>query len=296
MPERSRASPAGTSPALTRPAEVRGLLAELGVHPSKALGQNFLVDANILRILVETAELCAKDSVLEIGPGLGVVTEALLARAARVVAVEKDRRLYEHLCRRFEGSDHLELLHRDVMRVDLGALCASGINKVVANLPYSVGTRALVELMEQAQPPERMVVTVQEDVAERLVAEPGTRAYGTVSVLAQTRYDLTLRKVVAAGCFFPPPQVRSAIVKLEQLRPRPASPGNRSHFRALVKHSFHHRRKQMSTVLRGLPPDLVHDRETAGRSLAIAGVEPQARPGTLTPRQWSALSDALAVS
>jgi 16S rRNA (adenine1518-N6/adenine1519-N6)-dimethyltransferase len=279
---------------LTRPSEVRTRLEEIGLRPSKSLGQNFLVDGNILRIMLEAAALSRADTVLEIGPGLGVLTEGLLAAAGRVIAVEKDARLCKHLEDRFAAARNLELIHSDVMDVPVAELLDRGVNKLVANLPYSVGTRALLELAESGRPPPLMAVTVQHDVAERLGAAAATAAYGTASILVQSRYAVRIVKAVSPTCFYPPPRVRSAIVALRRLGPEAAEPRDRAHFRALVRSAFMHRRKQLGTVLRGLPAGLSSHQTPADRLLAGLGLDPKQRPESLTVDQWRALSDAIA--
>jgi len=153
--------------------ELRSLLNEMDFHPSRALGQNFLIDGNILDILLDAADVRHRDEILEIGPGLGAVTEALVDSARRVVAVEKDRRLYEHLRERFKDKPKLELICADMLEVDTEALLKTGFNKVVSNLPYSAGSRILINLAMAEAAPERIIVTVQQEVAERLAAQAG---------------------------------------------------------------------------------------------------------------------------
>ena len=153
---------------LTKPSDVRALLAAMDFHPSRVLGQNFLIDANILNILLDAAALAPTDAVLEVGPGLGVLTEGLIERAGRVVAVEKDSRLFEWLQNNYTASPKITLIHSDILDVELAPLLAGGVNKCVANLPYAVASRFLVELMGAERAPERIVVTVQLEVAERL--------------------------------------------------------------------------------------------------------------------------------
>jgi 16S rRNA (adenine1518-N6/adenine1519-N6)-dimethyltransferase len=262
---------------LTRPTEVRALLERLDFKPSRVLGQNFLIDGNTLRIMLDAAELAKGDAVLEIGPGLGVLTGPLLERAGRLVAIEKDDMLHAHLQRTLGGAESFTLIHADALEVDLAGWLAGGLNKVVANLPYSVGTRILVDLCHAAARPERMVVTVQREVADRMVAKPGGADYGVLSVFAQVDYAVSLHKVVPRSCFFPVPKVESAIVVLTR-RPRAAHIADEPAFRALVKHCFEHRRKQLGTLVRN--PD----------AIARAGLNPQQRPETLAVGDWIRLA------
>lgn len=272
---------------------VRALLDSAGVRPSKALGQNFLVDANILRIIVDAAELTDQDRVLEIGPGLGVLTEQLLNEAGHVLAVEWDHRLHTHLQSTWGEHPRLTLVHADIMRLDHAELCANQIDKVVSNLPYAVGTRAIVNLCEQDNPPRTLVVTLQLDVAERLTAKPDTKAYGAISVFTQTRYDIHVEKVISPTCFFPPPKVQSAVISFRKFDPIPPSPVNRLAFRVLVKHCFLHRRKQLHGILRHIPEAARRPGVDMERAMEAAEVERSARPGTLSPQQWCRLSDEL---
>jgi len=278
---------------LSSPARVREVLSELGLKPSKALGQNFLTDANILRILIETAQLRPSDQVLEIGPGLGVVTARLLRRVARVVAIEKDARLVGFLSRNLPGGEGLTLLCGDVLETDVDALLASGINKVVSNLPYSVGSRALVDLAASSQPPERIVVTVQEEVARRLAARPGNRDYGLLTVRVQVSYKARIAKRVSPTCFWPVPRVGSMIVELVRRRRFALSRETETMFRGLASVAFAHRRKQMGGILirHGPVPGLSADAVKA--LLAGQGIDPAARPGELHVGKWVALANAL---
>ena len=151
------------------------------------MGQNFLIDGNIRDMIVKAADIQPNETVLEIGPGLGVLTEALLKQAGHVMAVEKDQRLHDIVQERFADRDNLELLHADALDLDLEARVQSGAIKMVSNLPYSVGTRILMELIGARHRPERMVVTLQRDVADRMTAAHGGKVYGLLSIAAQAR-------------------------------------------------------------------------------------------------------------
>lgn len=272
---------------LTAPSEVKALLDQLDFRPSKVLGQNFLIDANILKIILTTAFLHQSDGVLEIGPGLGVLTEWLARWSGKVVAIEKDRRLFDYLSERFEKTRNLRLIHADALDVNLDEILADGVNKVVANLPYSVGSRLLVELTELPHRPEQIVVTVQREVAERLTAKPGTRDYGLLTVFAQLRYDIGIRKEVSPTCFYPPPDVHSAIVNMV-LRDEQPELRDVEQFKALVKTAFAQRRKQLLTVLKKNFPTGIED------TMQKLGIDLRARPENLSPTQWTALANALA--
>jgi len=255
--------------------EVRQLLAELELRPSKVLGQNFLVDQNIRDLIIRQADIRADETVLEIGPGLGALTIELLKRARRVVAVEKDLRLADYLARRFPG---LELIRGDAVKA---ALPVSGSYKVVANLPYSISTPVLERLAEGEHKPRLLVLTVQREVANRLAAIPRHKDYGALTLFTQLRYHVTIAHVVSARCFYPAPAVESAVVVLDRREPRtrllPGAP-----FHELVRRGFSQRRK----MLRNL-----HDNAAA---FAAAGIPNTARAEELALDQWIALANALA--
>jgi 16S rRNA (adenine1518-N6/adenine1519-N6)-dimethyltransferase len=272
--------------------ELRSLLNEMDFHPSRALGQNFLIDGNILDILLDAADVRHKDTILEIGPGLGAVTEALVDSARRVVAVEKDRRLFEHLRERFKDKPKLQLICADMLEVDAEALLKTGINKVVSNLPYSAGSRILVNLAMAPAAPERIIVTVQQEVAERLAAKAGESNYSKLSVWLQLDYDIRLVKTVSPTCFWPVPEVRSEIVSFTRRRWQPLSRAERQMLYDLTTEAFTHRRKQLATIFARAEGAL---RRPAADTIAILGqmgLDPRARPEALSVEQWCALARA----
>ena len=273
-------------PNLTRPSEVRALLTQLDFHPSRILGQNFLIDRNILNILLEAAELQPTDTVVEVGPGLGVLTGALLERAAAVTAVEKDRRLAPYLREHFAGEPRLTLLESDILDCDFPALFPQPGLKLVANLPYAIAARLLVELTAIPHPPALIVVTIQREVADRLAAQPSTDDYGLLSILLQRHYAIATVKHISPSCFWPPPEVQSSISKLVR-RPEPlGGPADELALRGLLRHAFSRRRKTMARSLR----DLVFNPLPA---LATAGIAPTARAEEVPPAAWPVLLRAL---
>lgn len=273
-------------PNLTRPSEVRALLAQLDFHPSRVLGQNFLIDRNILTILLATAELVPDDRVVEVGPGLGVLTDALLEQAAWVTAIEKDNRLAPYLRERFAGHPTLTLIHADILDCDLAALFPHPGLKLVANLPYAIAARLLVDLLATPYPPTRIVVTIQREVADRLGAVPSTKDYGLLSILMQRHYAIRTVKHISPTCFWPAPSVQSSIACLV-LRETPlGGAADEAGLRHLLRHAFSRRRKTMARSLR----DLVADPRPA---LDAAGIAPTARAEELPPAIWPALWRAL---
>jgi len=230
--------------------EMRQILAAHDIRLTKSLGQNFLHDGNQLRRIVAAAGLKASDRVLEIGPGLGPLTELLLAEAGEVFAIEKDERLFKLLQERFAGRSHLRLLRADA----LDCLRADHAGwqgwKVVSNLPYSVASPILVELALSGNPPARLVATLQLEVARRLTAEAGSGDYGVLTLLVQLRYEPRGLFRIPAGCFHPPPDVDSGCIVLD-LRSRELLPRvQRDIFVELVKRAFSQRRKIMFKLLK----------------------------------------------
>ncbi len=230
--------------------EMRRLLAENGVQLTKSLGQNFLHDGNQLRRIVAAADLRPGDKVLEIGPGLGPLTELLLATGGEVLAIEKDARLVELLRRRFTAEPQLKLVHDDALEFLRREPRDWSQWKLVSNLPYSVASAILVELAQSERGPERMVATLQLEVARRLVAQPGTADYGVLTLLVQLTSVPQGTFKIPAGCFFPEPDVDSACVTLVR-RPEPLLPeAEATTFAKLVKQAFSQRRKMMLKLLK----------------------------------------------
>jgi len=279
---------------LTSPTQVRALLAELGVQPSRSLGQNFLIDANVLRILVDAAHLQAGDRVLEVGPGLGVLTEQLAARVKELVAVEKDRRFAAYLSERFADVPSVNIVAGDMLKQQLDCLGSGKLHKVVANLPYRPGTRILVDLARAEAPPDLMVLTVQREVADRLTAGVGAKDYGLLSVWVQRLYDVEQVKVVSPTCFWPAPAVTSAIVRLIRHERCPLSAEAERVFYALTKHVFSVRRKQLVTALRKAGAGLGMEESACRAWLRERDRSEMARPQVLSPEDWCALAREIA--
>jgi len=255
------------------------------VTPKKALGQHFLADENVLGVIARLAELDAADVVLEIGPGLGVLTASLAARVAHVHAVELDRSLEPHLRERLAPHANVELHFGDALALDLAALDPAPA-KLVANLPYNVATPIVVESLDGLPTVRHWCVMVQREVADRLFAQPSTKAYGAVSVLVQLAAERTGWHPVSRTVFRPPPNVDSALVAFRrgELPPR---------WRALkrvVEGAFAHRRKTLpnSLALAG-----VAERDRGAAALAAIGRGPATRAEALAPPEFVALAEAL---
>ncbi len=232
--------------------------------------------------------LTGRETVVEIGPGRGALTDLLVQRAARLVAVEIDRDLAAHLRARYADRPHVHIVEADVLAVPLGTL-VTGSYVLAGNVPYYITTPILFHALEPPRP-ARAVYLVQREVADRVAAPPGSKLYGALSVNVQAVARAELIARVPPGAFVPPPQVDSAVVRITP-RPDPAvAPDEERRFRTFVQAAFALRRKQMRRVLRTAASLSVED---ADRVLAAAGVEPEARPETLSPETFAAVVRAL---
>ena len=269
------------------PNETRAALDLLALQPSRALGQNFLVDRNIACLIVEAAGLHDDDTVLEIGPGLGALTELLLEHAARVVAVEKDGRLCEFLRERFARRQKLQLIHADALEFDFAPVAPF---KVVANLPYSVATPVMQRLVDSPVRPRQMVLTVQREVANRLAAQPRTKDYGALTLFTQLYYEVRREHIITPRCFIPPPAVDSAVVSL-RLAPHPLlEPGLEAPFKELVRAGFGQRRKMLRGVLPKCATRVPVTADRLKAALERLGLPPTARGEELSLAQWLLLT------
>jgi 16S rRNA (adenine1518-N6/adenine1519-N6)-dimethyltransferase len=257
----------------------------LPIAPNRDLGQHFLVDENILGVIGRLAELAPGDVVLEIGPGLGVLTRYLADRVARVHAVELDAKLEPHLRERLGERANVDLVVGDALRLDLAALSPAP-QKLVANLPYNVATPLVVESLDGLPTLELWCVMVQREVADRFFAEPRTKAYGSVSVLVQLAAERTGFHAVSRTVFKPPPNVDSALVAFRRI----ALPDDFPGVKRVVEAAFAHRRKMLpnSLELAG-----VADRARAAAAVEAIGQPASSRAEELRPHEFVALADAL---
>jgi 16S rRNA (adenine1518-N6/adenine1519-N6)-dimethyltransferase len=270
------------------PLDVRAVLRQHNLLPKQPLGQNFLVDESALARVVAAAGLAPEDTVLEIGAGLGNLTRHLAEQAGRVVAVELDGDLFPALQENVRDYAHVELVRGDILRLDLaGRLGLPDGYKVAANIPYYITSAVVRHLLESRARPSRIVLTVQREVAERMVAQPDDMNLLAVSVQFYSVPSLVAR--VPAGAFFPRPDVDSQIVRLE-VRPQPAvTVPDVDRFFQVVKAGFSQKRKQLRNALSGglrLEPPQVD------AMLAGTGVTPQRRAETLMLEEWAAVAAA----
>lgn len=271
------------------PGQLRRLMGAERLRPRKSLSQNFLTDPEALDAIVEAAELAPGDRVVEIGPGLGVLTRRLLAAGASVLAVEVDARLAEYLRRELYGARGFELIEADALSLHPREMFPGEPFKVVANIPYHITSPLLHAFLEGERPPELTVLLVQLEVAERVAAPPGKMSY--LSVFAQNVATAEVVARVPAAAFEPAPAVDSAVLRLRR-RADPAIPVGdlREPFYRVVQAGFRQRRKQ---VHNGLSRELPVDREAVEAALDGCGVTPDRRPQTLTVDEWACLASAL---
>lgn len=267
--------------------EARGAWRELGFTPSKARGQNFLVHRRVIDTILQLLDLSDDDRILEVGPGLGFVTRCLVGGERQVWALEVDPLLVQWLRNGPLGSrPEFHLLHQDVLAADFDRLLPEGRLKVVANLPYSVAAPALLRLFEAGHHFSVLVVMLQKEVAQRLAAEPGTPAYGALSVWTRLYGRVTRKVPVSPEAFTPRPRVDSTLLRLE-LHPEPLVPaGEVPLLRAVVRAGFSRRRKMLGNALAGLFA------ARAGAVFEGAGIDPRRRAETLDLQEFGRLARA----
>ncbi len=260
-----------------------------GIAPKKSLGQNFLHDPYTLEKIVALAELPPGATVLEIGPGTGNLTRALARAAGRVIAVEVDDRLIPLLQAAFADQPHVEIVHGDILTLDLAGRLGDTPYILVANLPYYITSAILRHVFEGMPRPQRVVVTVQREVAERLVATPGDMSLLAVSVQFYGQPRIALR--LGAGAFWPRPDVDSAVVRIDVYERPPVDVADEALFFRVVRAGFGQKRKQLRNAISA---GLGLDKAAADALLRAAGIDPQRRAETLSLEEWAALARAVA--
>jgi len=265
------------------------------MRAKKSLGQNFLVDDNVLSRIVSCVAPAPEDNILEVGPGRGALTKLLAASGANFLAVEWDRDLLPVLSAEFAGAANVEIGHGDILRVDLDQLLTSrGAGKkwkVAANLPYNISSQVLFRFMEESQLFERLVLMLQKEVGDRLVAPAGCKDYGALTVLLRLHFDIRREFIVKPGAFRPVPKVDSAVLSFTPLeRPR-AEVGDEDFFRRLVKGAFNQRRKTLLNSLRSAGFDA--DDGSLADALLRSGIDGSRRGETLSLDEFAALSREL---
>ncbi|KYG33289.1 16S rRNA (adenine(1518)-N(6)/adenine(1519)-N(6))-dimethyltransferase RsmA [Alkalihalobacillus trypoxylicola] len=282
---------------IATPARTKEILAQYGFQFKKSLGQNFLIDTNILDKIIDSAQITSDTGVIEVGPGIGALTEQIAKKAEKVVSFEIDQRLLPVLEDTLSPYPHVQIIHSDVLKADLTATIQSTFKQdqdimVVANLPYYVTTPILMKLLEEKLPIRGIVVMIQAEVAERIAAKPGTKEYGSLSIAAQYFAEAEKVMTVPASVFVPRPKVDSAVLRLT-IRPKPpVEVRDEEYFFKVFHASFANRRK---TILN----NLIHNLESKEKkkeieqALAQANIDPKRRGETLSLEEFALLSDSL---
>lgn len=271
--------------------ETRDALAKLGVHPKHALGQNFLVDGNIVRKSIELAKVAPGDRVVEVGPGLGTLTRTLLDAGAEVWAVERDAMLARYLAEEVAPlhPGRLHLLEADAMDHPTAKIPPELPFKIVANLPYAISTPWMDAVLEGPLP-ERLVLMLQFEAAQRYMAKPGSKQFGSISIFIQSAFDISPGHKVSGHCFHPRPDVDSYLFNIAR---KPAPFLFPAPVKRMIRACFQQRRKQIGTLLRGQLPD-------GGRawidSLVAAGQSPTVRPEDIPLHLWQTFPGAASAS
>ena len=276
--------------------QVRDFFAYNHTRPKKQLGQNFLVNPEVLEIIVQAGELTDTDTVIEIGAGLGCLTDVLARRAKRVIAVEVDELLYKALASQFSTDSHIQLLNADILKLELDSLLccdtarAPATFKVIANLPYSITTPILWKLLEHHKQIHSCVLMMQKEVAERIVAEPGGKDYGALTIGVAYRTDATLIATLSPENFYPAPKVDSALLKLTMRENPKVRVENEEFFFKVVRTAFRTRRKMLKNTLVRSRLASAKVLETAFEELSIA---PERRAETLDITEFAAFANFL---
>lgn len=265
----------------------RDLLDTYHIEPKKGLGQNFLHDPNALHKIADSAGIEPGDTVVEIGPGTGALTEVLAHQAARVIAIELDERLEPLLDARFATTPNVEFVYADILKSDMAQITGGGPYLVVANVPYYITGAIMRHLFESQPRPTRMVLTMQLEVAQKLVAKPGDMSL--IGVSAQFYSKPRIVAKFPPAVFYPRPEVGSAVVRFDVYDTPPVAVPSEATFFAVVRAGFSQKRKQIKNSLAG---GLMKSAEETAALCARAGIDPQRRAETLTLTEWGALARA----
>lgn len=277
-------------PTIANKKVTRYILQRFGIHMSKRLGQNFLIDANIVQGIVDAANVQENDRVLEIGPGIGTLTQALAETGAEVTCVELDKRLPEVLAHTLDAYDNVRVIQGDILKVNIPEIMGDKPFKVVANLPYYITTPIIMALLEKHLPITDIVVMVQKEVAERMAAQPGGKTYGALSVAVQYYTVPEIALYVLPRSFMPPPEVDSVVVNCKVRQIPAVELIDEKMFFRVVKAAFGQRRKTLNNALKSMGVD----KNIIADVLDKAGIEATRRGETLTMEEFGAIANILA--
>ncbi|WP_202081437.1 16S rRNA (adenine(1518)-N(6)/adenine(1519)-N(6))-dimethyltransferase RsmA [Caldalkalibacillus salinus] len=282
---------------IATPLRTKAILNQYGFSFKKSLGQNFVIDAQLLENIVETADVREQDGVIEVGPGIGALTEQVARKAKKVLAFEIDQRLIPVLKDTLQPYPHVSVINQDVLKADLPAIIQEHFTQVervhiVANLPYYITTPILMHILQSGVPYTNLVVMVQKEVADRLAAVPGTKSYGSLSIAVQYFAQAKVVKTVPKSVFIPQPHVESAIIKLERREQPPVVVRSESYFFKVVKASFAQRRKTLVNNLQSFLGQS-YSKSDIQDMLDAVHIDGKRRGESLTMDEFATLSDAL---
>ncbi len=283
---------------IATPKRTKEILDKYGFSFKKSLGQNFLIDTNILRNIVEYGEVSEKTAAIEIGPGIGALTEQIAKRAGKVFAFEIDQRLLPILEDTLSPYDNVTVIHKDILKADVTDLIGEELKKyeevrVVANLPYYVTTPIIMKLLQEGLPLASITVMLQKEVAERMAAKPGTKEYGSLSIAVQYFTKAETVMIVPKTVFVPQPNVDSAVIRLIVRDEPPVKVKDEDFFFEVVRASFGQRRKTILNNLTSHLPDGKAKKQGIEGALASSSIDPRRRGETLSIEEFGALSDEL---
>lgn len=285
---------------IATPSRTREILEKYGLSAKKSLGQNFIIDTNILRNIVQTASVDKNTTVIEVGPGIGALTEQIAKEAKEVFAFEIDDRLLSVLDDTLSPYDNVTVFHQDILEVDFEQFKTDYLSDtsrlvVIANLPYYITTPIIMHLIESSLPVEEMVLMMQKEVASRLEAKPSTKAYGSLSIAIQYYMEVEVAFTVPRTVFMPQPNVDSAIIRLRTLENPPVIVKDENLFFKIVRASFVQRRKTIWNNLRKAFNDKSKE-ETLRDAFEKAEINPSRRGESLTIEEFGRLADALVLN
>ena len=275
-------------PIIASPQVTQHILNRFKLRADKKLGQNFLIDENVVYQIVAAAELSEADTVLEVGPGIGTLTQGLAESKARVVAVELDTRLLPVLATTLNGYNNVRVVHGDILKVNIMEEVGAPSFKVCANLPYYITTPIIFALLEKRLPMERLVAMVQKEVAERMAAQPGGKEYGALSVAIQYYTEPKIAFIVPPTSFIPAPAVDSAVIVCKRREKPPVEVCDEGLFFRVVKAAFSLRRKMLSNSLKNMGIKS----EQVAKWLELAGVDGKRRAETLSLEDFAKLTNS----
>ncbi len=277
---------------LSNPQETIRVIKENNFTFRKNYGQNFLIDSHVIDKIIAAAEIDKSTKVLEIGPGIGTLTQYLAEAAESVTAVEIDDKLIPILEKTLADYDNVNVIHGDILKQDIGAIFGGEPFKIVANLPYYITTPIIMNLLESRVPADSITVMIQKEVADRMKAEPGSKDYGALSLAVQYYADPYLAANVPPNCFMPRPNVGSAVIRLKRLEEPFVKVKDERHMFKLIRAAFNQRRKTLANAVKNFE-GLSYSREEVENALTSLGLDTRVRGEALGLQEFSALSDAL---